>query len=244
MRRNLLLYLIFVFALSLGAKNVYAKCTYADKAALNKEVGNVKVRYEAAKEAVMPEGWGCDGEEECQPYRHYININVLNLSENFYVDIKNSVTKKSQKYYYSQVPEDGILKIEWDDVTQINTFTITVYASDKTSCPDTKLKVTHVTTPRRNEFSENSICEEVPNYYLCREYVTYENDPTFAEFQTAVEKEIEKQREENKKKKEKGFFEKLLEFIGKYKIAIIVVAVVIMAVVTGIVIIVRKKKEL
>ena len=93
-------------------------------------------------------------------------------------------------------------------------------------------------------FSENEICEEVPDYYLCREYVTYEKDPTFAEFQNSVEEEIERQKEENKKKEEKGFFEKLLEFIGKYKVAIIVGAVVIMALVTGIVIIVRKKKEL
>lgn len=248
MKRKLLLYLMAFFALVLGTKDVYAKCTYAEKAALNNEVANVKVRAEMGKEAFDDPGSECAGLQDgdvCEPpYRHFANINVLNLSDNFYINVKNGVTKQNQKYDFSQVPEDGILNIEWDDVTQTNTFTITVYASSKTSCADTKLKVIHVSTPRLNDFSNYEICKEVPDFYLCQEYVNYDEDPSYDEFEEKINAEIEKRNEEKKKEEEKGFFEKLWEFVKKYKVAIIVGTAVIIVVVTGTVIIIRKKKEL
>lgn len=243
MKKKLMPCLFGLFALTMGIGSVKANCSYSEKAALNNEVANVKVKYEALEEEVMPEGYGCDGDVNCKFYRHYININILNLSENFYINVKNEVTKKNQKYYFSQVPEDGILKIEWDDVTQINTFTITIYSSDKTSCPNTKLKVMHVSTPRRNVYASNDICQEVPDYYLCREYVTFENDLTFNEFMTQVEAEVEKQKE-SAKKEEEGFFDKLLNFLKENKVAIIVGTTVIAVAVAGTVIIVRKKNDL
>lgn len=246
MNKKILSCTVAMLTLFLGVSSVNAKCSYAEQAALNKEAKNINVKYEAISERVwpMPEGYECDGDEDCLLYNHYVNIHVLNLSKNFYIDVKDSVTKKSQKYYFSDVPEDGILKIKWDDVSQINSFTITAYSSDETSCADTKIKTMHITTPRRNIYSDYDMCKEIPDYYLCKDYVTYEKDPTFDEFVNKVETEIKKQNEEKKKKEQEGFFDKLLEFIGKYKGIVIAGTAVIIILVAGTVIIIRKKKKL
>ena len=249
MKKKLLSCLMVMLTLFLVIKNTKAaSCSYAEQADLNNEAANVKVTYEAQEEEISPEGYICDGGDEedvCPPVmHHYININILNLSENFYITVTDDVTKNTQRYDYSQVPEDGILKIEWDDVSKINTFDITVYSSNNTTCPDTKIKVSHITVPRRNYYSEYAICQEVPDYYLCKEYVTYEEDPSFGEFMEKVENEIKGKTEEEKKEKEKGFFDKLLDFLDKYKIALIVGTAIIIVLVTGIVIIIRRKRRL
>ncbi len=244
MNKKILSCTVAMLTLFLGVSSVNAKCSYAEQAALNKEAKNINVKYESDKEIIEQEPNSCDGDEECDPiYDLFINVNVLNLSENFYIDVKDSVTKKSQKYYFSEVGEDGILKIRWDDVSQINNFTITAYASDKTSCEGTKVRTFHITTPRVNEYSHYAICSEIPDYYLCQEYVTFSQDFTYGEFIEKVENEIKKQ-EEKKKSEQKSFFDKLLEFIGKYKLVIIASMAIIIILVIGTIIIIRKKRKL
>lgn len=243
MKKNFLLSLIGGLVLLLSITDVKAKCTYSEQASLNNEVANVKVRYETLQETEEDSG-GCDGGGECSPvYYPYINVNVMNLSKNFYVTITDSVTGKTNKYYYDDIPADGILKIRWDDVSKINTFTVNVYSSEETSCPDTRLKVTHITTPRWNEYADFAICEDVPDYYLCQRYVTYEKDPSYGEFVEKIEDE-KKVQEEREKEKEKGFWDKIKEFLSKNKVFIIVGTVVVIIGIAGCTIIIRKKREL
>ena len=210
-------------------------CGYEEKAKLNNEIANVKTNYEIKErildksEYSIPDSLvGTEYEENYVAKTDYISVNVLNLTENMYVDVTNDYDNAQKIYQYSDTT-NGNLSFDWYEVKEIVTYTIKVYTSNTTGCSGELLKTLTVKLPRFNEYSDYSICENFPDYYLCQRYVTYEK-VEFDSFASRMATEIEKKyQEENEEKENSKWYKKVGEFISKHKLVFITGGVVLIS---------------
>lgn len=246
--RKILKVLCVSMAIGIGITNVSADCSYTEKAALNREVANIKVRYETAQGQMDPKEYICseydpEDMESCAPTYDYLNMNILNMNEKFYIVVTDEVDRIKKTYYYDDVNENGVITFPWEKLNYINKFTYTIYSSDATNCPNERLRVIYQTTPKRNLNANLEICNEVPGYYLCDKFVTYEKEVGFEEFMDKVEQEIESRKKEEKKKN-KSFWEKIWDFIKDNKVVVIACTAVIIVSAAGTIIVIRKRREI
>lgn len=174
---------VFTLALIVFFTNtviVNAACTTEEKNKLNSLGANVKASYEIKTELVDPgdEYSPPDGltEEEMENYKtpiDYFYIYISNITEELYIEITDKSTGEKTKYTYSDIA-DGVITIKKTVGYEIKNYTIIVYSSSKTNCPDTKLQTLYITTPAFNEFSMLQTCEGIEEFYLCHEYLTVE----------------------------------------------------------------------
>lgn len=242
---------LFMFLFLIFSGNVLAEsCNYEQKAKLNNEVANVKVNYEILQKELDPSLYGppdaiIGTEEEANwvPTTDYFQINVLNLTENFYIEMKNEVTGETTTYTYANT-DNGKLTIEYEDKSQVTKFSIVVKSSDVTGCAGESFKTLYLTLPRYNDYSEYSLCDGVEDYYMCQRYVTFD-EVEFEYFVGKVNKEIEKK--ETKEIEEKlKWYEKAGNFIVKQKVAFITGGVIVVAggAITTVVIIRKRRRSI
>ena len=206
----------------------YAACDQTKSAEMYQKAANVKANYEIVKETMKLER----GEYSFP----YIKISIINADEDLYFVVKNSVDKKEETYKYKSA-KDGIITLYWYDIDVIANYTITIYSSDKTGCKDEKLRTLYLNTPRYNEFSEREVCEELDDFYLCQEFVSFDKI-TQDKFTTQLENfRSGKIDEKGEEVKNVTFFDKVFSFLDKYKWFVIGGTVLIV----GAVVVVYKK---
>lgn len=200
-----------------------ATCGYEEKAKLNNEITNVKANYEI-KERVMnkdeytvPDAIaGTEYEDSYVATTEYIQVNILNLTENMYVEVTNDYDNERKVYQYSDTT-NGNISFDWHQIGDLVTYTIKVYASSTTSCSGTILKTITQKLPRYNEYSDYNVCDGFSKYYLCQRFVTYEpvDFETFSnKISTEIEKKIKKDEEVNGDK----WYNEVIKFISDNKV--------------------------
>lgn len=232
--RNIMLVLIILFT-----KNVNAVCDYAKEAALNSEATTIKAIYEEQSKERDKSEYVCgDGNEGCVAMVDYFKISILNLSENFYVTVKGD--NNFNKTFTSKDAKDGVISFDVTDISEINTYTFNVYNSSSSGCE--KLNRTfYLTTPRLNDYYEYAICEDIPDYYMCQKFVTFD-DNGLTDFITKANEYKDNQDKKNEEIN-KSFWQRIGDFIVNNKVGIIV-GVSIIAVITVVsVIIIRKRRK-
>lgn len=163
--------ILFVF----GINSVSAICSSEEMNKIRNEAFQVKPSYEKttrvldSNEVGIPDGSSV--EETIEVTVDYFKIHINNLTENLYVTVHDDVTNETKKYTYSD-SNSGTIIFEWSNITKIVNYTIKVFSSDKTGCPDTQLYVTNLKIPRYNYYSNEMICNEAKDFYLCQNYVT------------------------------------------------------------------------
>ncbi len=214
--------------------NVDAACTMEETSRLNTLGANIGVDYEIVQEAVQPDPNfnPPDGlsEEEMNNYvynKQYYRIHVTNVTEDLYVVLQKDNTKEKKTYHYSDAV-NGVISIDEPISTLINNYTITIYSSNKTNCPDTKLATRYTTTPMFNELSNSVLCEGIEEFYLCQKYLSA--SVSFDNYEDLMNKyrqgKINAKGEEIKKNEEKkGSF---ATFVKEHRglVAVTVVAVI------------------
>lgn len=239
-----------LFAITLNVKG--ASCDYEEKAKLNNEIANVKVNYEIKEYLVDPSTYevpdevvGTPDEDTFELWLDYFQINILNLTENMYVIVKNDQDKEEIRYNYSDV-KDGVINFARYNRENVVKYTFEIYASDVSSCGGNKLKTLTLTLPRYNEYSAYDMCSSVPDYYLCQDYTT-SKEVEFGEFVENVLEEIEKRNEEEQKQKEKEskWYYKIGKFVSEHKTAFMIAGGVIVVAggATTVVVIKRKRRD-
>lgn len=153
--------LMLLFNINVSAAS---SCNYNEQAELNSKAANVNVSYEVIDSTEEFE----DGLANTRVFQ----IQILNVTEEFYILIKNDVTKE-EKTYYSTDAKDGIISFIWDYAETVTNFTIQIYTTNKTNCVDEKYKTIYLTTPRYNEYYNIESCQELSDFYLCQEFVTF-----------------------------------------------------------------------
>lgn len=232
--------MILVFFISINS--VSAACTAEENVNLTKEAYNIKVSYEPKTEAYLdvdpPDG---DPEDFTPVISVFHEIYITNVTENLYVKVTDSIKRETKTYTYKDA-KDGVITFRWDNLWEVTNFTIEVYSSDKTNCPNTKLFTTYLTTPLYNDYSNYEICSGIEEFYLCYEYLSIPQ-VDFYTFESLASKYREGLIDKNgnaKKEEEKGF----IAFVKKHK-AMIGVTSIVVIVAGGIVtvIIVRKQRR-
>jgi len=239
---------VLVFALIvflLGINITYAVCSSEEQNNLNSLAVNVKANYEIKYEEIKlapgdnyPEGLTPEERENYRYKNYYFNIYITNLIEELYVTVYDSVSRETTKYTYND-SENGVITIRQDDRNNLRNYTIKVYSSDKTNCKDKVLYTIYLSLPRYNSLSEFEVCDDIPEYYLCHEYVTFD-EATADDFLGKVEKYIaDKNKGDNSNDQndnDKNLFE-------EYKVPIIIGVVVIIIGGVATVIIVKRQRS-
>ena len=225
----------FTFLLFFLSTNVYAVCDVTETNTLNSLATNVRISYEVVQVEIPmdenfnpPDGVSDEDMEDYVAYQDYFRFYISNVTEELYIVVTNQETNERRTYTYDDVV-DGV--ITFDEVVgiSITNYTIEVYSSSATNCPDSLLYTWYETTPMYNVFSESSLCVGIEEFYLCHEYLSV--DTSFENFNQLVWEyragHIDDNGEEiiEPVEDDGGFF----EFISDHLVVVIVVAVIIVA---------------
>lgn len=241
---KVLVFALFVFLASIEV--VYAACEAQETNKLNSLAANVKANYEIVEEEIKdfssqfnpPDTLTQEELENHIFYEDVANIHIMNLTEELYVKVYDSVSNETVTYSYSD-SNNGAITIKQKNFDKVNNYTITVYSSDKTNCKDTRLYTLYVTIPRFNTLSEYLICENAREFYMCHEYVTVDLDERtfFEKVNDYIENKNNDQDDDGQGDDNKGFFEEY-----KNVIIIVVVAIVIIGGTTTVIIVKRQRR--
>lgn len=153
---------LFMFNLTTEAASL---CSYQEQTDLNQKAANVKVNYEIVEEKVTyPDGEGT---------RELFKINFFNLSNEFYVIVKNDVNSEEKRINSSDT-KNGSYSFNWDNKETVTNFTIEIYTTNETNCPEELYKTIYLTTPRYNHFSETEACQDHKDLSYCQKYVNFD----------------------------------------------------------------------
>ena len=144
-------------------------CPYQEEMDLNSKAANIKANYEI-KEV---ENKDFDPENDPKRQGEYVEvfeISILNLSKEFYAIVSNNINSDKETITGN---DSNTGSYEWNDFLNVTNFTIEIYSSAETSCPNEKIKTLYLTTPRFNPLSTYGICEGLEDYYYCNQYVTF-----------------------------------------------------------------------
>ena len=182
--------LVLAFVLFFISDHVYAVCDASESTELNGLANNVNVAYDIIQKEIpkdenfnYPDGLTEEEREEFVAYDDYFRIIISNLTEDLYVVVTNENTGEKWTFTYAD-SDNGIVNFDDLALMEIVNYTIVVYSSDVTNCPDTELSTKKVSTPMYNPYSELVACEGIENFYLCHEYL--EVDVDFSNFNEEV----------------------------------------------------------
>ncbi len=195
--------------------NADETCSYQEELELREKASNIRASYEVSEEVVP----------EVSDYDIFvINVSLTNITDDFYVVATNDFNDDSRVLTKT---ESGISSFEWLNTGVVTNHVFQVKASTKTNCSGITLKTFTMKTPRYNEYYWEC-ANEFPDYELCQQFVMYDKIER-NEFKKRVENYRTQQKEKEEKEKNKSFFEKLIDFLGK-NIWIILGVIIVVAV--------------
>ena len=56
---------------------------------------------------------------------NYFKVSIINISENFYVEISNDYNRDKLVYQYKDT-QDGVITFDWKNLDKVTTFTVKV----------------------------------------------------------------------------------------------------------------------
>ena len=222
-------------------------CSYNEQAEINTIVSNVKANYEAV-DIYAGKTLDIDKQDEngnIPEIDHYIkgfNINVLNITEDIYVKIKNDLDENVATFKYSDLKE-GIATLQVKETTKLVTYTIEVY-SNKYACAGEIFRKISLTTPIYNEYANLAACKENPDFYYCQEYIS-SNKITVNEFLNKLEEyKAQKEQESIEEEQKNNFWYKIKKIYEENKITIYAIGMIFVVMgVTTTVILIKKKRS-
>lgn len=218
MKKILIIFgVIFSFCMNVNAASI---CSYQEQNEINQKAANVRVSYEIAEEKVT----FVEGEGVIEVFK----INILNISDDFYVIIKNDINNEEKRFDASD-SVDGIISFTWDYADTVTNFIIEVYTTNKTSCPGELYKTVYLTTPRYNEYYNTAICQELIDFYLCQKFVTiaeFSEDKFFDQVESYQNGNVNDEGENIENNKSTPLSDIIFNFINEYKLVIIGVIVI------------------
>ena len=217
-------------------------CSYSEQARLNSAVANIKVSYEEKTGQHDPSEFMCQPDDpDCTSEYNYFEISILNLSKDFYITVTNDVDDTEQTFTIDDVV-NGAIRFNWEGIMNIATFTFNVYSSSETPCARENYRTIYLTTPRKNPYHYYLQCQNHPDYYLCKKYVTFE-DIGFYEFLEQVDTYIEENDKEISAEKQLSSQEKVIGFIKEHIVLVSGVAIGLLSLIVVIVVIKTRKRK-
>ena len=226
MKKKIVFLFLCVFMMHITSVKAEGTCSYKEQAAFKSELANVKTTYEGVETLID----GVTGQpttedkidsnrnpqDEGYYYRYTLNISILNMTENMYVQVSNDQDDNVQYFRYSDF-KDGILTFEHgsDMISEITKYTFSFYTSESTSCPDEYIGKRTLTVPMYNENSTDSLCEENKDLDICKTFTDVEFESK-DEFYQKYEEETKNSKQDKNDKNDnntKSFFDENKEVI-------------------------------
>lgn len=215
------------------------ECTYQQRAEMNSYAAQVKATYEI-KTGILDSNMYLEAIDDIK--YDYLESSVYNLSENLYLIIKNNLNEDEIKVNYTDT-NDGSYTFKWSNEDEIVVYSIEIYSSENTNCPNEKLKVISLKIPKRNPYANLAICQDTKDLNLCQPYILF-NEPTSDELISKIEAYKKGEIDSNSTEIPKEEKNNLKTFIKNNKIAIITTSsVIVVIIIVGIVLVTTKKKR-
>ena len=189
MKKGIALVLSLLF-LSITTVKAASSCTYQEQAELNGVASQIKATYEVktgkldSEDYALPDIFDEDEVIDYSAEYKYLQVSIVNITEDFYVVIKNDQSDIEQKVYYSNT-NNGVYSYDWNNLNNVAKLTIEVYSSSKTNCANEKYRVLYLTLPKANKYASLPMCNDIEGFYLCKEFVEFE-EPDFNTFEKRV----------------------------------------------------------
>lgn len=227
----------FVFTSTVFAAEEKEKaCTAMQLGELREIASNVKVTYVPKTKVEQAE---TDTETGATSYTsRFIDIKIYNMHSKIYIDAKNDAGY-SAVVSSANLAKDGTITFRQDMVDRKVNYEFKVM-SDEYGCQGNTLRTIKLSLPIYNSYSELEICSEIPEYYLCQEFVTSPVDG--ATFYDKVDAYKAKLLEQGGREEENntGIVNKTFAGASKYKYLIVGIIVALGVVIT---IVIVKRKE-
>lgn len=218
-----LIAILFCFFVVVSVNDVSASgCTNKELNTLKQLASNIKFSYELYDDTYNEE------------HTYYFNVLAANFSKEFYfVDMDGRDFR-----YMSNLEVDGTRTLRVVDEGIL--YTLEVYTSNETSCPNTKIVTKKIEIPYYNDYSQREECEGIEEFSLCQKYYG-----GYIESEDYFLKQIEKYKngEIEEPKERQNIMDIIIEFVLNNLIIIIPVIVILIFIVVLIVIKVRKNKK-
>lgn len=243
-RRRFLFILIISLFIFMG--KVYAEedttCNAVSLNELRTAAANLRVTYVPV--TVEKEVHSAEGTTFMTPYE-YLDIKIYNMMSKLYVKMDASsknVSGISKLFSLDDVGSDGAITIRQVPADEVVTYKFVVY-SDFYGCNGKTLRTMTVTLPRKNPYSSRDMCKDIPEFYLCQDYVTFEINASMVDKGVAEYKaKLEAQEKDGELKTDNnGLVSKTISTISKYKFVFVGIIILIGVVVT--VIILKRKRS-
>lgn len=232
-----------ILFLSPGVKAA-SKCDTKKVSELNREVANIKITYEIVEEMyseedindaiVLPDDW--NGAPGVYPTYKYIKVNIANLSDNFYITIGNN-----RETITNEDAVDGIVSLEMGNLSEVHKYEFNVYTSENTECADELFRKIPLTLPRYNDYSEFAVCSQMPDFYLCQPFVTFD-EVDFSVFDRYVGAQLDKINEEYYEQEKEKEEQKNKNILKKYWYIFLIIGILAIGGVST-VIVVKKRND-
>lgn len=240
-----ILLLLIAFILLGGKVNADDTCPLQAKSKLRQMASNVTVSY------VPYDSGGAgvqDADTEEQINRFALDVYIYNVNSKMKVAMNISGNDRTYFFDSKDLNEDGAIKLRQYATEKTKKLSFRIKGGLITvddveyDCSDVTLRTLSITLPKFNRFSTRELCADIPEYYLCQRYVTYDIDEsTFASNIKKYREKLDEKANEKDEENNTSVVSKTVNSIAKYKF--IVAGVIVLAGVVATVIVVKKKRS-
>ena len=145
-------------------------CDVKDLVRLNKAAAAVKIEYEPVE--MKAPGYDNLDSEYNDVLIYALDIKIYNVTP----DISILVEPQGMESYNlnsSMNNENGVIVLRDDQATSIKQYTFTIYSGDGT-CENKELRKITLSTPKYNPLSDRAACADVPSFYKCQLFTSYD----------------------------------------------------------------------
>lgn len=228
MKKNILLKLITILfcCFLMGSIEVVQadSCSTKELNTLKQLAHNIKITYDLYDDTYN------------ENHIYYFNIFATNFSKEFYL-----IDSDGQDFrYMSNLEKDGIRKLR--AVKEGSNYVLTVYTSNETKCPNTKIVTKKVELPYYNDYSQREECEGIEDFSLCQRYYSgyIESEKYFLD---QVNKYKNGELEEKPNDENKGIISQLINFASNHLLIVIAIAIVLVAIIVFVIIKIIKSRK-
>lgn len=248
MRRKILFVIIFMITiLSFGSiVQAEGECNLQSRSDLRNLASNVNIVYQEVSEYRPNEEYQEGAEDtDAELLYKYLVIKIYNLSPHLRIEMTYPGSNDVTHITFDQADVDGVITLIPSTNDYVITYTFRVYGSS-TACFSQLLRSIRLTLPKYNYYSERSACLDIPDYFMCQTYTTYDIDATnFMNSVKSYKEKLESQKNEIDEngdvKNNTSLASKTASFLSKYKYVVIGIVLAVGVVLTFV--IVKKKRS-
>ena len=216
-------------------------CGVNELVKLQKAAAAVDVKYEPV--VLKADGYDDPNSTNYSVLIYALDIKVYNITK----DIRVIVQPEGGTPYTLDVSNntaDGYVVLRDDNVGTIKNYSFAIY-SRTGSCENGSIRNIKLSTPRYNHLSNREACREVPGFYKCQEFVSYDFET--GDYVKEIQEYKEKLAKQGIKEKEdgtvasKGGITKAIKKVSDNKWVVLAIVLVVGCVVTYFLI--KKRRE-